>query len=96
MRGVKGEQKMDIQFTWYGHPIDKSDKNDFEIDIKFELKDKFNNITSGPVAIYLTNDILKSVISGVVIDSNKKHIMNITRYPYEQNRTIFELAYNEK
>lgn len=87
---------MEIKFLWDGHPIDQSDMQDAESDITNELHEEFGDIISPSATICLFNDIPKAIISGIVINSNGKQVIKITRLPYQQNSTTYEPILDKK
>lgn len=80
---------MHIKFSWDGDPTSQLDVQDIKDGIKTDLEEYFSDLISQSSTVYLTNDILKSVISGVVIGADGKHILKVTRRPYE-NKTDYE------
>ena len=86
---------MDIQFTWDGHPIDKSDKQSAKISISDALKKNYSDFISFPATVHLSYDLPNRVISGIIVDSNGKSVLSVTRLNYFPNSTSFEEVLNK-
>ena len=87
---------MDIHFEWDGHPISPRIKSDVESSISYGLNnnDEFKNFKSATV--HLTNDTLKAVISGVIVNHNNESLFTVNVDPYSQYNTAYEPIKSQK
>ena len=70
-------------------PTSQLDVPDIEDGIKIDLSEYFSDLVSHSATVYLNNNILKSTISGVVINSDGKQVIRVTRQIYEK-KTDYE------
>ena len=86
---------MKLTFVWGGHPISKLDIQSAESDISGELKKNFGDFISFPVTVHLSYDLSNCVISGIIVDSNGKSVLSVTRLNYHPHSTTFEEVLNK-